>query len=371
VAALAPLAATTAASATAIGEGNGATAIAYEGSNHTLIFRWQAYGSTGWNREQVGGPGTAYSAPAVTEGGGATVIAYEGDDHSLMFQWQAYDTSSWNEEQVAGPGRAWSVPSILSAFDTNYIAVEGPHERLDLYSQAYGATPWNEEHVAANGADYSAPSLTSAIPTHASGVDDIFGSIDIVVEGPSHSLVDWYQPICVTRCIAGLGTGWHQTPLAALGTTYSAPAAISYAGSLTPVGAAYEGPQNSLQFSWSFIPPAGPVGLPGYPVTETVAGPGSTFSAPSIGIGNDVTSIAAQGPDHDLDFYVYTSGQWTWNEDSVSSDSAYSPPSIGEANGATSIVAEGPSHSLLFYWQDYSASSWAQEVAAPDGTTYT
>jgi hypothetical protein len=353
---LAPLAAVTAASAVSIGEGNNSTGIAYEGYDHTLIFRWQTYGTSGWNKEGVAGKYTTYSSPAVAETSSSTVIAYEGYGHSLIFRWQAYGSSTWNREVVAGKNNAYSAPSIGEGNNSNGIAVEGPDHSLDYYWQTYGATQWNEEVVAGSGTTYSVP----AVANDSGGIFG-YGETDIYVEGAGHTLIDWNQTW-------GSG-GWTQEKDAGTGTTYSAPSVIE-SGGATFFGddfyleVAYEGPSNSLQLYWHGTGNNG---------SETVAGAGTTYSAPSIGAGNNSAGVTAEGPSHSLDFYWQSFGNSGWNQESVnSSNSTYSAPSIGEGNNSTGITVEGHDHTLDFYWQTYGGSSgWNQETAAGNWTTYT
>jgi hypothetical protein len=361
-AALAPLAVPTAASALSIGEGNNATGIAYEGYDHTLIFRWQTYGASGWDKEGVAGKYTTYSSPAIAETSSSTVIAYEGSDHSLIFRWQAYGSSTWNREVVAGSHSAYSAPSMAEGNNANGIAVEGPDHSLDFYWQTYGAVQWNEEVVAGPGSANSAPSVAEVGGNIVAIGQTTYHYNDIYVEGPDHSLVDWWQ--------GASGGPWRQLGIAGNGTTYSAPAVVeinetSFLG--TPAYdsmVAYEGPSNSLQYYWEAAGSGSG--------SETVAGPGTTFSGPSIATGNNSTSIAAEGSDHSLAFYWQTLDTSSWNQESVaSSSSTFSNPSIAEGNNSTSIIAQGLDHSLDFYWQEYGgATGWNLETAAGNGTTY-
>lgn len=345
---LAPLLGATAAGAlVSIGEGGNSTGIAYEGSFHSLIYRWQTYGGQGWNRELVASQGSTYSSPAIGEGNGATAIVAEGTHNSIDFYWQNYGSSNWDPEQVDADGSAYSPPAIAEGNDSDLIAVEGPHNSLDFYWQSYGSSGWDEEVVADSGAAYAAPSLTD---------DNDAGTTDIAVQGPDHSLSDWEQ--CYS-CGASLDQ-WQRLPVAGDGTTYSAPAAINYGGA-DYVEIAWQGPQQRLQYAW---------GAGGYFSVESVAGPGNASSAPAINIGGNSTAIAVEAPGHNLDFYWQTIGGQTWSSQVAGQQSAFSAPSIGEGNGYTSIAAEGPAHSLLFYFQQYGSSGWAQQFAAPTGTTY-
>jgi len=319
-----------------------------------LIFRWQTYGASGWNKEGVAGKWTTYSSPAIAETSNSTVITYEGSGHSLIFRWQAYGSSIWNREVVAGKHNAYSAPSIAAGDIGNAIAVEGPNHSLDFYWQAHGAVQWTEEVVAGSGTTYSAPSLAqvSGVPGASGDVSDIF------VEGPNHSLIDWNQNDYLA------GGAWYENVIAGDNTTFSAPSGIDITESDYVLEVAYQGLNNSLKYSWAVA------GTPSS--SETVAGPGTTFSAPSLALGNNSTSIAAQGPNHSLEFYWQTIGGTVWGQESVNgSNSTYSAPSIGEGNNSTGITVEGHDHTLDFYWQTYGGSTgWNPEAAAGNWTTY-
>jgi hypothetical protein len=345
---LAPLAVPTAASAVSIGLGNNVTGIADEGYNHTLIFRWQGYGSSGWTKEEAAGAGTTYSAPAIAETPTGTVIAYEGHNHTLIFRWQAYGTSTWNREEVAGAGTTYSAPAIAEVNNANVIAAEGPDHSLDFYWQPYGATQWGAEVVALqpsspSGTTYSAPSVDMANGWGA----NVF---NIFVEGPHHSLVQWQN--------SSSTGGWLPFPWGN-NTTYSAPSAIDFDNA---DAVAYESSSNSLEYLWD----GGST-----PTPETVAGPATTFSAPSLAQGNNAMSIAVEGPSNSLDFYSQAAGSTVWELEPVNgAGSTYAAPSIAEGNNATTIAAEGPDHSLDFYWQEYGSKVWNPETAAGKWTTY-
>jgi hypothetical protein len=185
--------------------------------------------------------------------------------------------------------------------------------------------------------------------------------IYIFVEGPDHTLVDWSQQI-------GQGA-WYRTQDEGDDTVYSAPAGwatTSHPGITTAenVGAAYEGPQNDLQYYW--------VGTDEGSGTETVAGAGTTLSAPAIVNDNNDVSISAQANNNSLNFYWQPDGGSGWNRERVAySGSTFSSPAMAEGNNAISIAAQGPTGSLSFYWQEVdAATSWTFEVAAPGHSLY-
>ncbi len=364
-AAPAPASATTTPAVVAIGEGNNSTGVAYEGSGHTLWFSWQTYGSSQWHPEQVAGPGTTYSAPSIGETGSSTVIGVEGPGHSLWFYWQAYGKSQWAGEQVAGPGTTYSAPSVGESSATaisnnaNAIAVEGPDHSLDYYWQTFDTVQWNKEVVATSEVAYSAPALAEVQVSNSSQTADKEVN-DIYVVGPGHSLVDWDQ---------GLSSGaWVPVAIGGNGEAFSAPSAVdtdevSFLAFDYNTQVAYQGPGDSLLYYWKDHNGSG---------TQTVAGPGTTFSAPTIADGNNSTSISAQGPGNSLAFYWQQTGtDDTWNQEAVAnSASTYSVPAMAEGNNSTSIVTEGPSKSVDFYWQTYGGTSgWNPEAPSGKGAT--
>ncbi len=162
---------------------------------------------------------------------------------------------------------------------------------------------------------------------------------DIYVVGPDHSLIDWDQ---------GLSSGaWLSVAIGGNGKAFSAPSAVD--SDETPFLAedyntqvAYEGPGNSLLYYWKAHNGSG---------TETVGGPGTTFSAPTIATGNNSTSLSAQGQDNSLDFYWQQTGtDDSWNQETVAnSNTTYSVPAMAEGNNSTAIVTEGPGNIVSFY----------------------
>ena len=329
--------------------------------------------STGTHAISVPGPPTPSPASATTtpavvaigEGNNSTGVAYEGAAHALWFSWQTYGTSQWHPEEVAGPGTTYSAPSVGESSATsvsnnaNAIAVEGPDNSLDYYWQMFDNVQWNKEVVATSNAAYSAPSLAEVEASNSShsGLKEVN---DIYVMGPDHSLVDWDQGL--------LSGGWQRSAIAGDGEAFSAPSAvdsveISYFASDYNTQVAYEGPGDSLLYYWDDRNGSG---------TETVAGPGTTTSAPTIADGNNSTSVAAQGPGNSLAFYWQQTGtDDPWDQEPVAgSGSTYSVPAMAEGNNSASIVTEGPGKSVNFYWQTYGgASGWSPEAPSGKGST--
>jgi hypothetical protein len=131
------------------------------------------------------------------------------------------------------------------------------------------------------------------------------GLADIAVQGPHHSLLlYWATP----------GSGWSEETVAGPGTTYSDPSIfVRSADPASEADITAEGPHNSLLYYY-----AASLGSPWTAVE--VAGPGSTYSAPSIFV-RDVAplgeaDIVAEGPDHSL-YYEWARVGGSWNRDEV------------------------------------------------------
>ena len=76
------------------------------------------------------------------------------------------------------------------------------------------------------------------------------------------------------------------------------------------VNIAIQGPMNSLKFYWAVN------GTPTWH-PETVAGIGSTFSAPSMTVNGNSVNISAVGPQDRLKFYWAANGTPTWHPETV------------------------------------------------------
>lgn len=349
--------ATSASALVSIAEGDNSTAIAYEGSSNSLIFLWQSYGSQAWQPELVAPSQSTLSSPAEALGNGATNIAAEGPIHSLDFYSQDYGSSGWNPELVQPDDAAFSAPAILEADNANVVAVEGPENSLDFYWQSYGSAVWSETTIGPPGSAYSAPCIGAYA-----------GHVGVFVEGPDHTLYGRYTLYDHKQ----FNGPWATQQAEGTGTTYSAPAcgydAFEGPGHDLNIVAAFEGRGNDLQV-WAVSDLRA--------VTETVAGPGTTFSAPAVALGNSSISIAALGSHKSLDFYwqAVAPGQAPnasgWHQEQVAgTGSTFSVPTMAEGNNSTTIAAEGPHHSLSFYWQPYGGTTWNYETAASNGSLY-
>ena len=98
-----------------------------------------------------------------------------------------------------------------------------------------------------------------------------------------------------------------------------------------------------------------------------VAGPGTTYSAPSIAPnGKHVVDIAAQGPAGSLLFYSAHRGSATWAKQNVAdAHSALAAPSVA-ANGSSSVVtAVGPGNIVSSYVNVNGTGTWQPARVTP------
>jgi hypothetical protein len=100
-----------------------------------------------------------------------------------------------------------------------------------------------------------------------------------------------------------------------------------------------------------------------------VAGPGTTFSVPSVAQVGDSTVIAAQGPDNSLLFYWQPIGSLQWNPEQVAGPgTTFWTPSVAQVGNSTVIAAQGPGGSLLQYWQPVGSQQWNTEQVTGTGS---
>lgn len=92
---------------------------------------------------------------------------------------------------------------------------------------------------------------------------------------------------------------------------------------------------------------------------ETVAGKGTTYSAPPVRQDGKSVIIAVEGPANRLDFYWAANGSSTWTSEVV----AGADPAVTMNDGIENIAAIDYNGNLDFYWQD-GDGSYIQEVVA-------
>jgi hypothetical protein len=259
--------------------------VTFEGANHTLDIMEQFQSNGEWGGlEQVAGPGTTYSAPSlIIDKNNNRWVAFEGANHTLDIMEQFHATGGWGGlEQIAGPGTTYSAPSlIIDKNDYRWVSAEGANNSLFVKQQfeSEGVWQWGGlETIAGAGTTYSAPSL----------VIDHENDRWVSAEGANHTLniMEQFQS-------NGKWGGLEQ--VAGTGTTYSAPSLIDDQDDSRWVAA--RGASNSLfvkhEFEFEGVWQWG--GL------ETIAGAGTTYSAPSLIIdqGND-RWVSADGASNSL-----------------------------------------------------------------------
>jgi hypothetical protein len=278
-----------------------------------------------------------------------------------------------------------------------------------VYWASPGSTDWHTTpEVAGKGKALSAPAIT-----------EVGGVINIAVEGPGHSLilyltvkgtfhwesveipgpVAYSAPSATTMlvdrsylehiAVEGPGhtlnmyvfNGRHEIYshiVGGPGTTFSAPS-IGVLGGATDVIAA-QGPANSLDVYTGFPELPGPGGPPW--ARGIAARQGTTFSAPSVTVPGGYVTISVQGPDHSLRLYWSDLGGQSWGVDYVASaGTTYSAPSIAQngnwfnpptpSTNWIGVTATGPRGSLRFYWARNQTGPWTPESVAGSRTVYT
>jgi hypothetical protein len=100
-----------------------------------------------------------------------------------------------------------------------------------------------------------------------------------------------------------------------------------------------------------------------------VAGPGTTFSAPSITVNGNSVNIVAVGPDHSLRFYWAAIGTGTWHlEFAAGVDTTFSVPALTSNDAAANISAVGPGGQLFFYFAIDGTDTWTAITIAGLGS---
>ncbi len=303
-------------------------------------------GTDKWTKEIVPGAGTSSFAASLAVTQTDTTVAIEGPGNTLDIYQAANGSRTWSETTVACPGTTFSTPSLV-ANDSGYnIAVAGPSGSLDFYWSTDG-TSWTPVNIATKGNIYSAPSVADNGTLES-------GTTTIAAQGPGNTL-DIYQSA------NGSGT-WSETTVACPGTTFSTPSLVA---TDSGYNIAVAGPSGSLDFYWSTD------GTSWTPVN--IATKGNIYSAPSVAdngtLESGTTTIAAQGPGNTLDIYQAANGSGTWSETTVAGPgTTFSTPSLVATDSGYNIAVAGPSGSLLLYEAAAGTSAWKREQVAPSGS---
>jgi hypothetical protein len=250
-------------------------------------------------------PGAASPSLSVAvSAGGTPEAAVIGKDDSLWYYTRV--KGKWRATKLSGSHTAYSGPSVVSGPGSNAaVAVEGKSHSLLLFVTDKGH--WVRLTVAGKNSAYSAPSL--AIGKTSAG---------IAVLGKSNSL--WYYSLSGS-------SKFHRKEIFSSGYAYSAPSLVirsgAQASAADPAGEAdiaVEASSHALYYVHS-------------PKTGTswqnavVAGPSTTYSAPSLAVlSRGDAFIATEGAHHSL--AAYTGGRGWSGRLLLSGGWVYSAPSV-------------------------------------------
>ncbi len=298
-------------------------------------------------------------AIAVRPTGEADVVA-PGECGSVNYLW-ATPGSSWGDVDIAEAYGASPAIAVRSDGEAD-IALQANNELM--YFWATPGSAWHSATIAGAGSTFSPPAMVVR-PT---------GEADIVAQGPNNSLRYYH---------ATPGSSWRSSTIAGAGTTFSAPAiALRPTGQLTCVGElcypvdeaeiVVEGPNNSLRYYHA---------TPGSSWTSTtIAGPGTTFSAPAIAARSTDPAgeldVVAEGRDNSLMYYWAASSGSSWGAFEIAdAGSTFSAPAIAVRStdpvGEADIVAAGPDNSLMYYHATPGSAWGASAIIGPNAAAAT
>jgi hypothetical protein len=275
---------------------------------------------------------------------------------------------------VATPGRQWAGPTQVAPAGTTYsapaiyarssgevdIVAVGPNNSLIYYLLTPGVNFWRSYQLAGSLSAYSAPAIfvrdTDMTPA---------GEADVVVQGPDYSLVYYW---------AQANANWQSMTIDGPMVAYSSPSIVVRGPTSTPEGEAdivVEGPGNSLNY-YSATP-----GQPWTQLSPQIAGPGTTFSAPSIVVRSisptNEIDVVAQGPNNAIMYYYHPDSSWLTYQMAVpgADNLTFGPPAfLVEASGRADIVAQGPKNSLDFYYALPGYPFTFQQIGSAIGAAY-
>jgi hypothetical protein len=281
----------------------------------------------------AGAPATASpSLSLAVNASGSPAAAVVGSGRSLWYYTQV--KGKWQATRLAGRDTAYSGPSVASGPGVSAaVAVEGKGHSLLLFVAS--GRKWVKQTVAGKNSAYSAPSV--AVGPY---------GIGIAVDGPHNSL--WYY--------ARLKHGFRVKEIFGSGYVYSAPSLVirnsdqAYPGD--PAGEAdiaVEASSHALYYVHS------PLHGSDWQ-NAVVAGPGTTYAAPSLAVlsktDRGFAYIAVQGPDNSLAVFQDARGWGILGSGKVllSSGWVYSAPSLvanaGDSVRPIAIAYQGASNSL-------------------------
>jgi hypothetical protein len=337
--------------APALCRGNNSTEVAFQKTDNSLNFYWNEDYKSGWNASVIAGPGTTFASPAMARADNSTVIATLGPDNSLDFYWNQDGDAGWNKSTISAAGTAFGPPGICRCANFigndqivgygTIVAAQALNGAFSAFFNLDGTQPW--QPVDMINADNSNAFLSAP-------ASYLFGGIVVwlIGQGPGNSIAQF------SGTFNRLGGSLTAYP----GTVVGTPAAISGADSAALAVA--QGSDNSLNF-FSFNNTGGAVLQ-----FSTISGPGTTYSAPSIGRGASSTVIAACGISNSLNFFWKYDADKKWSQSAIAGpNTTYSAPALGRtSHNSTVIAAVGSGNQLVFYWNEDGRSGWNPSVIA-------
>jgi len=297
----------------------------------------------------AGAAAVADLAPSGVTAGSNYLTASQGPGHSLVLSQAAAGATTWTTQTVAKGGTTFSVPSVAVSGTTVRIAAQGPGHSLTLYRSELGSNSWTPSTVAGSGTTFSAPSIA---------VGD--GKVVITAQGGNGSVLLYSAPI------GGQGQGWQQHEVAPAGTAASAPSVViddalgGTAGSGTAVVIGVHEQDHGVKLYWSQD------GTSSWN-TQTVVAPHTALGASALTLDGTTLAMATEGVDHSLQMNYTPSPTVAWRSAGVIAGpgSTYAAPSMA-ANGkhVVDVAVQGPDGSLVFYWAKRGTTLWTKEVVA-------
>ena len=272
------------------------------GPGGTLVYYWATPGSA-WRSVQVAGPGTTASAPSVAvDADGRAAIVAQGPEASLLYYsgrpGGPWPGSDWHGVQVAGPRTTYSAPSVFVRPDGRIdVVARGTDFSLVHYRAQRPGSPWQTMQVAG-------PGTTGYIPSVFVRPD---GQVDIAAQGPDASLLyyraapgaDW--PDADWPDADWHSADWHSVQVAGPRTTFSAPSVFVRPDGRVDIAAV--GPGDTLLYHWA-APGSQWPGSEWHSTQVAPADEAMSSAAPSIFVRPDgEADITAVGPRGTVMYY--------------------------------------------------------------------
>jgi hypothetical protein len=293
-----------------------------------------------------------FTLSKVAFAGPRLAIAATDSHGDLYYFWQKVGTSKWRKQLVAGGGhgQAYSKPSIVWTGSKVVIATLDASHDVVAFTQ-HGST-WKRKVVAkGSGGKYQAPSI-AAVP----------GGTVLITAGKPGQLQSFELASggsTWTRLTVGFGNFGTPTII----TCYDS-LASRYLALITATSG------GTLYFWWEYAT------APGWnQQTVATAGPGGSYSSPSLAASTAKLMISAATTAGAVDTWSQPIGGTGWSEQTVTTGggSRYSHPVIawtGPVNGSVSyfvIAATSQKGKLAYWWQQVGFTPWNPETVASAG----